>query len=151
MQFILYILVYPVIWLLSKLPFKALYFISDCAFVIVYRIARYRKKTVRFNLTTAFPEKSLNEIHEIEKKFYHHLCDIFIEMVKSLSITEQELKKRFQFSNVQLMKDYENNNHSVMMMLGHYASYEWMFALQLYLKNPGHACLLYTSDAADDS
>ena len=139
MHLILYILIYPFIWLLSKLPFKVLYFISDCAFIIVYRLARYRKKTVRYNLTTAFPKKTLIEIKEIEKKFYHHLCDIFIEMVKSLSITEQELKKRFQFTNADIMIDFENNNQSVMMMLGHYASYEWMFALQLHLKNPGHA------------
>lgn len=106
---------------------------------MVYRLVGYRKKTVRYNLTTAFPDKELNEIKGIEKKFYHHLCDIFIEMVKSLSITEQELKKRFQFTNAALMIDYENKNQSVMMMLGHYASYEWMFALQLHLKNPGHA------------
>lgn len=139
MQFIAYLLIYPCIWVLSKLPFKVLYLISDGFFFLVYHIIGYRKKTVRSNIKLAFPTMPSHEIKKVEKKFYHHLCDIFIEMIKSLTITEKELKQRYQFTNADLMVAYEKDNQSVVLVLGHFASYEWMFALQLYLKNPGHA------------
>ncbi len=139
MQLIVYILVYPFIWLISKLPFPLLYAFSDGCYILVYRILGYRKKTVRYNLETAFPDKTLNEIRSIERKFYHHLCDMFLEMIKSLSISEDELKKRYLFTNPEILVNYENQGQSTSVMMGHFASYEWVFALQLYLKNPGHA------------
>ena len=139
MQFLAYIFIYPFIWLGAKLPFRVLYVISDGCYFLVYRILGYRKKTVRSNIQIAFPNKTLTEVREIEKKFYHHLCDIFIEMIKSLNINKKELKKRYQFTNVDIMQDFENKQQSVVLVLGHYASYEWMFALQLHLNNPGHA------------
>jgi len=139
MQFLAYALIYPIIWLISKLPFPVLYFVSDCCYVLVYRIIGYRKKVVRNNLKTAFPEKTDTEIITIEKKFYHHLCDMFLEMTKSLSITKEELDKRYVFENIALVADYNEAGQSANIMMGHYASYEWVFAMQFYLDNPGHA------------
>ena len=80
-------------------------------------------------------KKTDKEIIAIEKKFYHHLCDMFLEMIKSLSITEKELTKRFQFTNPEILTAFEKQGISINLMLGHYASYEWLFAMQFYLKS----------------
>lgn len=138
MQAIAYWLIYPLLWMLSKLPFSVLYVLSDMMYVLVYRIIGYRKKTVRFNLTTAFPEKSSQELKKIEKKFYQHLCDLFIEMIKTLDISKGQLQERMTFTNMEVIQDLEARKKSGIVLLGHYASYEWSFAIQLHMKNTGH-------------
>ncbi len=138
MQAIAFWFIYPLLWMVSKLPFRALYILSDIVYIFIYRIIGYRKKTVRYNLKTAFPEKSSTELKRIEKKFYHHLCDLFTEMIKTLSITRDQLNARMTYTNIELIQEYENKGKSVIVLLGHYASYEWTFAVQLHIKNKGH-------------
>lgn len=134
MQWLLFHLVYPILWLVSKLPFKGLYLFSDFVCFIVYRIVGYRKKTVRYNLNLAFPEKSSEEKKIIEKKFYSHMCDMFLEMIKSISISKEELSKRFAITNPEVTLALEKQNQSALLLLGHYASYEWLTALQFIIK-----------------
>ena len=132
MQGLVFWLIYPILWLISILPFRLFYMVSDVVFLFVYHITGYRRKTVRNNLELVFPEKSKAEINRIEKKFYRHMCDMFLEMIKSISIREDELKKRFTFTNLEYLRKIEKSNKSIIVMCGHYASYEWMTALQLY-------------------
>lgn len=139
MQFIIYILVYPFLWLISMLPFRLLYAFSDGLYLLIFRVFGYRKKVVVANLKLVFPEKDDSEISAITKTFYHHLCDMMVEAIKSLTITEEEMKKRFTFTNVNLLQDLENNGKSVALMCGHYGSWEWIFVLQSYIKNKGYA------------
>ena len=102
MQRLVYILVYPIIWFLSILPMAVLYFVSDLVFILIYHVIGYRKKVVKENLNLVFPEKSDKEIKSITRKFYHHLCDMVVESIKSMSISETELKKRFVYTNVEV-------------------------------------------------
>jgi KDO2-lipid IV(A) lauroyltransferase len=48
-------LVYYLFYALSLLPFGMLYALSDCFYVLVYHVARYRRSIVHENLSTAFP------------------------------------------------------------------------------------------------
>lgn len=41
-----------------------------------------------------FLRNSAEEIEVIKKKFYHNLCDGIVEIIKMLSISQQELDKR---------------------------------------------------------
>ncbi len=132
MQRLVYWLIYPVLLLISYLPFWLFYKFSDLIFVIVYHIIGYRKKTVMDNLALAFPEKSSTELRHIRKRFYSHMCDMFLEMVKSISISEEEIKKRFDFTNKEEILRIREMDKSILLMCGHYASYEWMNALQLF-------------------
>lgn len=50
-------IVYWLFYALSLLPFRVLYVLSDMEFVLVYYVVRYRRKIVRRNLSTAFPQK----------------------------------------------------------------------------------------------
>ena len=60
------------------------------------------------------------------------MVDMFLEMIKSISISNEELKKRFTFSSIEEFKNFRKENRSIILACGHYASYEWMNALQLY-------------------
>ncbi|MFD2727776.1 lysophospholipid acyltransferase family protein [Hyunsoonleella rubra] len=139
MQFLAYILLYPLLYLISILPFRVLYFVSDILYILIYRIFGYRKKVVVSNLNLVFPEKSPDEIKRITKVFYHHLCDMILESVKSMTISESEMKKRFRFTNVEVVQDIENQNRSMILMCAHYGSWEWIFILQAYVKSRGNA------------
>ena len=139
MQFLVYILVYPFLWLISILPFRLLYLFSYKVYIILYHIVGYRKKTVTKNLRLVFPEKSENEIAAIRKKFYRHLCDMFLEMAKTMTISEAELKKRFKIKNPEEFKRLESLNKSIILIFGHYASWEWSIVIQHYINFKGLA------------
>jgi len=129
MQFIVYILAYPLLWLISILPFRIFYWFSDFVYFIIYRIIGYRKKVVRENLALALPHLSAAERKEIEKKFYQHMCDMFLEMVKTMSISPEEMEKRFHVTNIELVQDYARKGKSVILVASHYASYEWLLTI----------------------
>lgn len=139
MQFLIYIIVYPFLWIISVLPFRLLYLISDGLYILLYNIIGYRKKVVTDNLKLVFPEKTEKEIKSIRTKFYKHLCDMFLEMAKTMTISQKTLDARFKIKNPEEMKRLESLNKSVILMYGHYASWEWSLALQNHVKFAGFA------------
>ena len=114
------------------LPFRLLYLFSDFVYVLIYRIVKYRKKTVRENLTLALPHLSDAERSIIEKKFYHHMCDMFLEMIKTMNISKDEICKRFVFKNIEVYKELEKQGKSIAVICSHYASYEWIISMNYY-------------------
>jgi KDO2-lipid IV(A) lauroyltransferase len=137
MQLLLYILFYPIIWLISILPFPVFYLFSDVVCFLTYRVIGYRKKTVRENLALALPHLSDTERRTIEKKFYSHMCDLFLEMIKTLSISQQEIEKRFTFSNLDVYLELEKKNKSIAVLCAHYASYEWVVSMNYHINHKG--------------
>lgn len=85
--------------LLSRLPFGVLYALSDFIYVIIYYLVKYRRRVVRMNLQNSFPEKSEAELQEIERGFYHFLCDYGVESLKLLTIKPEEMKRHMVFKN----------------------------------------------------
>jgi len=139
MQFLLYIVLYPILFLISILPFRLLYIFSDCVYILVYRIIGYRKKTVRENLALALPHLSEKERLLIEKKSYKHLCDMFLEMIKTMTISVKEIEKRFKFKNIDYYLELEKEEKSIALMCGHYASYEWSISINSQITFDGFA------------
>ncbi|WP_109435401.1 MULTISPECIES: lysophospholipid acyltransferase family protein [Aquimarina] len=136
MQLLIYSLVYPIILGISKLPWRLFYAFSTGIYFIIYYIVRYRRKTVTENLQLVFPEKSKEEIFSIRKKFYKHMCDMFLEMTKSLSISREELIKRYKVTNLDEFHEFEKKNKSIIALMGHYGSFEWSNAIDLVSINP---------------
>lgn len=138
MQLLLYILVYPILWCISMLPFRVLYLFSDFVYWIVYYVIGYRKKTVRENLALTFPNLSEKERLKIEKKFFHHMCDMFLEMIKTMTISEDEINKRYKFTNLEVYRDLEKKQKSIALMCAHYASYEWAISMNFHISYKGY-------------
>lgn len=129
MQFLVYILAYPILWLISILPFRLFYWFSDFVCFLIYRVVGYRKKVVRANLALALPHLNDAERKNIEKKFYKHMCDMFLETIKTMGISPQEMDRRFQITNLDLVKEYAKKGKSVILVASHYASYEWLLTM----------------------
>ena len=133
MQLLVYRLVYPILWIISKLPWRLFYLFSTCVYIFVYHIIRYRRKSVTENLILIFPEKSKSEIYTIRKAFFKHMCDMFLEMIKSISISDKDLLERFKITNIETLKKLESKNKSIIVLMSHYASYEWSTVTQLLI------------------
>jgi len=139
MNLLIYILTFPFIWCLSILPFRVLYIISDFIYFVLFYIIGYRKKVVLNNLKLAFPEKPLNELLEIRKKFYQHFIDVFIEMIKTFTVSKEEIYKRYQFTNIEFLDELYKDGKSIILVGPHYANWEWIMSLDSFTEYKGYA------------
>ncbi|WP_010664511.1 lysophospholipid acyltransferase family protein [Marinilabilia salmonicolor] len=128
-----YYIWHPLIWLISWLPFPALYAISDFLFYPV-SIFGYRKKIILKNLAKAFPEKSIKWHKEVLKKFYRHFCDLFVETIKLQHISDKEIYKRITFGNTEIIDRATEEGKDVIAILGHYGNWEWVPAINMHIK-----------------
>ena len=134
MQFLIFAITYPIIWLLSLLPMKILYLLSDFLYLIFFYLIGYRKKVVLENLQLAFPKKELDELIIIQKKFFKHFTDIFIESIKAFTISEKTIKKHYKYTNPELINDLYDKGRSIAFMGSHQANWEWSISIPLVVK-----------------
>jgi KDO2-lipid IV(A) lauroyltransferase len=120
-------------WFVSLLPFWILYILSDFLYVIVYHIVRYRRKVTFTNLINAFPEKTETERKQIEKRYYHNLCDIVVEFIKIRHITVEQLKQRMVVTNPELLHELFNQKKSVFLAVGHCGNWDWFGKAMPYI------------------
>ena len=133
----MYYIIYGLVYLLSILPFWVLYGLADFLFIIIYYVARYRRKIVRKNLCNSFPEKSEKEIKSIERKFYRWFCDYLFETFKLLSISDKNLVKHIDFVGLEGLEDAFDRGQDCATILGHYCNWEWLSATGLgYKRHP---------------
>ncbi|MBQ0046221.1 MAG: lysophospholipid acyltransferase family protein [Prevotellaceae bacterium] len=128
-----YKIIKGLLYAVSLLPFPVLYAFSDFMSLFVRRF--YRRKVVRENLSSAFPEKSEQELREIERKFYHQFCDNFVEDVKMLSMSKEEMMRRITFGGLEEAKkrhDAGQNMH--FLYLSHFGNWEWISSINYYLQ-----------------
>lgn len=120
----MYYILYYTLYLISLLPFRVLYILSDLLYLILFRVFKYRKVITISNLQRSFPEKSVQEIENICKKFYINLCDSIVETVKLLSISQEELAKR-NTVNWDVLSDAYATGRVAQAHLSHLFNWEW--------------------------
>lgn len=125
MQVLTYYIFRAMVALFSLIPMRVLYVISDGLFYLFYYLIRYRKKIIENNLKTSFPEKTEKEIKEITKGFYRNFCDIFLEGIRGLSLSKEELVKRYRIVNADILLPYYNEGKSVITVGSHFTNWEW--------------------------
>ncbi|MBR6202148.1 MAG: lysophospholipid acyltransferase family protein [Bacteroidaceae bacterium] len=121
------------LWTLSLLPFPVLYALSDFLSLFVRQF--YRKQIVRENLRSAFPEKSDKELRDIERKFYHQFCDLFVEDIKMLSMSKEEMMRRMTFSGLdEAKKRHEAGQKFHFLYLSHFGNWEWIASINYHMQ-----------------
>jgi Kdo2-lipid IVA lauroyltransferase/acyltransferase len=132
MRTILYYLFSRGWYLFSLLPLRILYIFSDAIYFLVYYLIRYRRRIVRSNLQTSFPEKGFKEIIQIEKKYYAWFCDYIAETVKLASMSKKEMCRRMKFEGMDDIEQSIGSDNSCFVYLGHYCNWEWITSLPLH-------------------
>ena len=133
MKKLLYGSVFCIWYLMSLLPLRALYVLSDGLFYLIYYIVKYRRPLVRKHLADCFPEKSEAERIQIEKDYYSWFCDYIVETIKLFSMSKKQIKKRMRFVGVERVKASCQKGQSCVIYLGHYCNWEWITSLQLWV------------------
>lgn len=118
--------VYPLLWLISMMPFPFMYVFSTFISFLLYRIIGYRKKIVRINLANSFPEKSDKERLAIEKAFYKHLADLMLETIKGMTISAKTLLSRMYLDNPEVFEKLNNDKRSSIIVMSHCGNWEWV-------------------------
>jgi KDO2-lipid IV(A) lauroyltransferase len=129
-----YYLFYGINWIITLLPLPVLYIFSDFLYLVLYYVVSYRRNVVATNLKNSFPEKTDKELKIIEKKFYRHLSDILVETFKSTHMTRANQKKRFTYSNLEIIDKLRVEKRDIIAIMGHYNNWEWPTLLPYYLK-----------------
>lgn len=110
----------------ARMPLSVLYVLSDAVlFPLTYHVFRYRRSIVRSNLVASFPEMTLAEIKNIEKRFYHHFCDTILETYNLLGMDHQNADKRMTYKNAPYLAELCASNNGVLVVLGHYGNWEY--------------------------
>ena len=122
------------VWcLFSLLPLRIHYIISDFLFWLLYKVIGYRRRVVWKNLSASFPEKSEAELKEIERGFYHFLCDYFVETIKMMTISKKEIKRRIVYKGIKDLDEVIESGQSIALYLGHYCNWEWVTSMPLWV------------------
>lgn len=139
----MYRIVHAFFYALSLLPFWVLYRLSDCGFVLMYYIVRYRRGVVRQNLRTSFPDWSDSQLRQTERGFYRWFCDYFIEAVKLLSISDRQLRRRFKIEGIDEVERRFAQGRDCGAILGHYCNWEWLSCVGIALPQDRVMGLIY--------
>lgn len=115
----------------ALLPYWLLYFISDIYYVVLYHLIGYRREVVRRNLTNSFPDKTIDEIVQIERAFYHHLCDWALEVFKLTGVSAKSIGQRMVFKNLSMIDQFIKEGRSGFVLMGHCGNWEYITSMPL--------------------
>lgn len=125
------LLLKPLAWL----PLSALHGLSTVTAVVLHRVVRYRRRVVRANLEAAFPDKSPAERRDIERRFYHNFTDNFVETLKLLHISDDEMARRMEFVDTDIIDTLMDQGRSIVVYFGHFFNWEWAPSISLHTRH----------------
>lgn len=117
------------------LPYWVLYgVLVPVIYFLVYKVVGYRTKVVRENLRNSFPEKSEAERKNIERKFYMHLAELFVDTIDLTSISKKQISKRFRYLNSE-EQEVRTAGQNWICAMAHYGSWECSASYALFTKH----------------
>lgn len=132
----MYYIIYGPLFLLSLLPLRVLYVLSDIIRFFLFRVFGYRRKIIEANLAIAFPEKTTAERTAIARKFHRNFTDSFIETIKCLSVSKAFYDKHCK-TDFSIFNELAKENMSCQMHACHQFNWEWInLHWSIHLKQP---------------
>ncbi len=117
---------------IGMLPYRVLYYgMVDVIYFFIYTLGRYRTSVVRDNLRRSFPDRSPEELKTVERKFYKHLSEIFVDTVTMCSISRKEIEQRFRFVNFR-EQEQRMEGKTWICAMAHYGSWEYTTNYKLF-------------------
>ena len=119
---------------LTVLPWRLLYGTADLVAWLAWRVFPYRKDVVRENLHIAFPELDEPQLSELTHRYYRGFAQVLMEIVKSASISGEELRRRVHIEGLAPVRELLAGGSPVLLVAAHQCNWEWMllaFSLEL--------------------
>jgi len=134
--------------LLSRIPWAALYAFAGFLYFLAYHVARHRRHVIVEQLQKVFPDASVAQREAIHRQFLRNYCDVMIEVLKSVSMSEAEMRRRMRVTNVEAARRYLDAGQSIMFVTSHLGNWEWLLhGVTLQLGYPVDAAYKPLQDA----
>ena len=117
---------FGILGLISRLPWFALYAFSGFVYFLAFYVARHRDHVIKEQLQKVFPGKSAAERTAIHKQFLKNFCDVLIEVLKSVSMSEADMIARMRMVDVSAARRRLDEGQSVMLVTSHMGNWEWL-------------------------
>lgn len=122
-------------YLLSLLPLSVLHLFSYILFILVYHLIGYRKKVVHQNISRSFPTLDQLELKQIQKNFYKHFTQLFLESLKVLTISKGSALKRVKIQGTEKLSEWYAKNTNVILYGAHMGNWEWFAFFPLHIEH----------------
>ncbi len=123
--------------MISKVPFAALYLVSDAFYLLNRYVIRYRYDVVRRNLRNAFPERRKREIDALTEETFRGLADLLVETIKGIGITRDELERRMELTASSRVHELVEQGKPLLFLTAHYCNWEWLLLYScMHLPHP---------------
>ena len=119
-------------WLFAVMPYWFKYYVvENLLYFLLCYVLRYRRKVVRRNLRTSFPEKSEPELAEICRRFYRTLAELFVDTINMAHMSADKAR------TVLTVKGLEEHRAAVkgrdwIALTAHYGCWEYCSYWGLY-------------------
>jgi KDO2-lipid IV(A) lauroyltransferase len=111
---------------LSRLPMRALYALSTFLYLLAFYVVRHRHQVICEQIEKVYPQSSPAERRRIHKQFLKNFCDVMVEVLKSVSMTDADMRARVQILNLDQARRYLDGGQSVMFVTSHLCNWEWL-------------------------
>ncbi|HOP03253.1 MAG TPA: lysophospholipid acyltransferase family protein [Tenuifilaceae bacterium] len=125
LSYLLSFLFFLLVVLVGLLPFPFLYAISNFLGFLLRNVFGYRRKVIDSNLRRVFPELNENQHKKLVQLSYKNLADIFLESIKSFTMTPKQVIRRHRVVNPEVLNQFYLSNRSVIGVTAHYCNWEW--------------------------
>lgn len=119
------------IYIVSFIPKKIHYLMSDFSAWLLRNVFKYRLNVVIVNVARSFPEKKYDEIGSIVKKFYRNFTDNFFEMIWAVSRSVSKWRDNVVTNGLDIVGSAYKRGGSAMIVMGHFANWEQMLAIDM--------------------
>jgi KDO2-lipid IV(A) lauroyltransferase len=111
---------------LSRLPMRALYALSTFLYWLAYYVVRHRRQVIREQLAKVFPDSTDAERELIHKRYLRNFCDVLVEVLKSVSMSQDDMRAHVRVLNMDAARHYLDAGRSVMLVTSHLGNWEWL-------------------------
>ncbi len=121
----------------SRLPIRALYVFATFLYLLAFYVVRHRHRVIREQLDRVFPDLSAAERESIHQQFLKNFCDVMVEVLKSASMAEADMRAHVQIVNLNVARRYLDAGQPVMFVTSHLCNWEWLLhGVALHLGYP---------------
>jgi KDO2-lipid IV(A) lauroyltransferase len=121
----------------SRLPMWALYGFSAFLYFLAYYVVRHRHQIIRDQIAQVFPSSTPRERTAIHKRFLKNFCDVLVEVLKSASMTPEQMIEHVPIDNLPAVREYLDAGRSIMLVTSHLCNWEWLLqSMSLQLGYP---------------
>lgn len=112
-------------FIIGKLPYPILHFTAHLIGWLLEHVLRYRRKVIDENLLKCFPSWSARDRKKVRTESYANLAIILLESFRGNLFSDEELRRRYVFTNPEIVQPYFDKGQDIIMVSAHFNNWEW--------------------------